>query len=211
MKVQKIGMITVIASIVALAFGAPAAAHVVVKPAEVMTAGFYTFTVGVPNEKEVPVSEVKLLIPNGVRHVSPTQKAGWEISLEKEGEGTAQKVTSITWRGGTIAVDFRDDFLFSAQTPDGATQLEWRAYQTYADGTTVAWDRAAEGGHGGDDNTGPFSVTKVVAEDPNKASSLKEAEQKADEATSAAQTAFYVGVAGVVVGLIGIFLGSRKR
>lgn len=189
---------------------ANAAAHVVVKPAEVPTAGFQSFVVGVPNEKDIPTVSLKLTIPQGLAYVTPNQKAGWKISVDKTGSGESATVTAITWTGA-IAPGFRDDFGFSAQVPDQPTELQWKAYQTYADGTVVSWDQASEGGHdeeGG--NSGPFSVTKVVSESSTDAS-IKQAQQTATDTQTQAQRALYVGIAGVVVGLIAVFLATRKR
>jgi uncharacterized protein YcnI len=196
---------------VTVAVGAPASAHVVVKPAEAVTASFQTFTVGVPNEKDIPTTSIKVLIPEGVKHVSPTQKAGWKISVQTSGEGDTEATTSITWNNGTIIKGMRDDFTFSGQVPAKETDLQWKAYQTYSDGTVVAWDQASEGGHGSSEKTaGPFSVTKVVTQTAQE-SALKQAEQTAINAKNSAATALYVGLAGLLVGLASIFLGTRKK
>lgn len=190
-----------------LTFGGVASAHVVVKPAEVVTAGFQTFTVSVPNEKDMPTTSLKLNIPVGMKHVSPTTKTGWNIDVAKEGETSV-----IAWSGGTIENGFRDDFTFSGQVPDQATELQWKAYQTYADGTTVAWDKATSGhSHDSEDkNTGPFSVTQVVPESA-VVTSAKQTEQAAADAKTLAQRALYIGVAGVVIGLGGVYMAIRKK
>jgi len=208
---QKLSVFGVLLSIATLAFSASASAHVAVKPAEVVTAGFQTFTIGVPNEKDISTTSVKLVIPAGLKHVQATQKAGWQIDVEKDGTGEDATVTSITWSGNEVKAGFRDDFTFSGQVPEKATELQWKAYQTYSDGTVVSWDKASEGGHdeeGG--NSGPFSVTKVVA-DTATDTSIKKADQAAADAKSAANTALYVGIAGVVAGLAGVYFGTRKK
>lgn len=195
--------------VVALALSAVASAHVVVKPAEVVTAGFQTFTIGVPNEKAIPTTEVKLAIPEGLQYVSPTVKSGWSINVEKEGSGEDATVKSITWSGGEIGEGLRDDFTFSAKVPENATELQWKAYQTYADGTVVSWDQAeSDNSHGGG-NSGPFSVTKVVTE-TSQDTAAKKADQAAADASHTARQALYVGIAGVVVGMIGIFFATRR-
>lgn len=192
--------------------GGPASAHVVVRPNEVLTAGFQTFTIGVPNEKAIPTTNVKLVIPVGVQHVSPTVKPGWHITTEKDGTGEDATVTSVTWDGGSIDAGLRDEFSFSAQVPDKATELQWKAYQTYSDGTVVAWDKD-ESSHGHDtegSNSGPFSVTKVVDETEAEAS-LNITSKAASDAQTAATRAVYIAVVAVVVGFIGIFLATRKK
>lgn len=185
-------------------------AHVIVKPAEVLTAGFQTFSIGVPNEKAISTTSVKLLVPEGLKHVMPTQKDGWNITTEKTGEGDEASVTSITWTGNTVQPGFRDEFTFSGQVPDTATELHWKAYQTYSDGTVVSWDKKDDGGHDELGNSGPFSITKVVTQTANE-SDLNATQQVASVAKDSSSTALYVGIAGVVVGLVGIFLATRKK
>lgn len=208
-KLNKLPLIGLLVSIMVLTLTAATSAHVVVKPAEVVTAGFVTFTIGVPNEKTIPTTSVKLAIPEGLHHVSPTQKSGWEISTEKQGQGESATIQSITWSGNTIGDGFRDEFTFSAQVPEKATELQWKAYQTYADGTVVSWDKKDEGGHGARGNSGPFSVTKVVTETEQQVAQ-KNVEAAAADAKSTADRSLYVGVAGVLLSLVAIALATRK-
>lgn len=155
----------------ALLFAQPAFAHVTVKPGEVLTGSYETFTVSVPNEEDTAaVTELRLVMPEGLEGVTPSVTPGWEVSVDEEGQGEDAAVTSITWQGGEIPAGFRDDFTFSAKTPDEAGELRWKAYQTYDNGTVVAW-AFAEGEEPetpGEDaaftEAGPFSVTSVVAE-----------------------------------------------
>lgn len=209
---QKLSVFGVLLGVATLAFSASASAHVVVKPAEAVTAGFQTFTIGVPNEKDTSTTSVKLVIPAGLKYVQSTQKAGWQIDVEKDGTGEDATVKSITWSGNEVKAGFRDDFTFSGQVPEKATELQWKAYQTYSDGTVVSWDKASSGDNheSEDENSGPFSVTKVVADTATDAS-IKKADQAAADAKSAANTALYVGIAGVIVGLAGVYFGTRKK
>jgi uncharacterized protein YcnI len=149
---KKIIIAIVIASVLGIA--SPVLAHVVVTPNSAETAAFQTFTVGVPSEKQVPTVAVRLTIPNGLLYVTPTVKPGWKITTKKSGD----KVTEIMWSGGSIPVGQRDDFSFSAQLPEEAGTIAWKAYQTYSDGTTVSWDKDPETV----DQTGtPYSVTAI--------------------------------------------------
>lgn len=208
---QKLSIFSLLGGIVALAFGASVSAHVVVKPAEVGAAGFQIFTIGVPNEKDIPTTSIKLVIPDGIKYVLPTQKEGWQIDIEKEGVGPDAPVRSITWSGNEVKAGFRDEFTFSGQVPDKAAELQWRAYQTYSDGTLVSWDKAvgSDGRESEDENSGPFSVTKVVA-DTATDGSIRKADEVAADAKNSANTALYAGIAGIVVGLAGVYLGTRK-
>ena len=189
-------------------------AHVTVKPGEVATASYQVFTVNVPNEKEIPTTSVKVAVPENVSSVTPTNKSGWKVSTEKEGTGEEAKVKSITWSGGEIADGLRDEFTFSAKTPDEATEIKWKAYQTYSDGTVVSWDKEEEGdSHSEDSNSGPLSVTNVTAEaiSNNDHDSSKSNTVTATKAQVSADRALYVGIAGVILGLGAVFLATRKK
>lgn len=191
-----------------LVLAGTAAAHVVVRPAEVPTAAFQTFTVSVPNEKDIPTTGVKVVIPAGVENVTPTQKAGWSIDIESS-NGI---VSAITWSGGTVEKDLRDEFTFSAKTPEKETKLQWKAYQTYADGTVVAWDKANDnGGHDNNKpNEGPFSVTKVVA-DTNTEKATGADNEKIASIEKNTQRALYIAIMSLAIGVLSLALATRKK
>jgi uncharacterized protein YcnI len=110
-------------------------AHVRVLPEEVPADGFEVFTVRVPNEKEVPTTEVRVEVPEGftVSRVEPVY--GWDYELEEE----AGAVKAITWSGGEIGeTEFRQ-FDIQGRTPAEPGEYAWNAYQTYADGEVVEW------------------------------------------------------------------------
>ena len=157
------------AFVISLSAVSLASAHVVVGPAEAVTGERQVFTVSVPNEKKAGVSGVRIVIPEGVEDAMPTVHAGWAATTKSEGG----QVTEIEWNGGDIPEGQRDDFSFKAQVPTKATELQWKAYQTYTDGTVVSWDQPPKAdGHGEEGgNSGPLSITKVsdsIKEDANK-------------------------------------------
>ncbi|HSW88856.1 MAG TPA: YcnI family protein [Candidatus Saccharimonadales bacterium] len=143
-------------------FAAPAFAHVIVRPKQVGVAAWQEFTMSVPTEKDNSTVGVKLLIPNGLVNVSPNVKAGWTINEVKTGSGEDAKVTEIDWTGGNIPAGQRDDFLFQTQVPAKETTLKWKAYQTYQDGSVVAWDHAPSKNPEDDAAPPPYSQTKIV-------------------------------------------------
>ncbi|MBP9719432.1 MAG: YcnI family protein [Candidatus Levybacteria bacterium] len=163
-------------------------AHVSVKPSKVGIATFQTFTIGVPVEQDIPTIGVRLIIPEDVHYVTPNVKPGWNIEIKKVGENEEAKVTELIWTGGEIPAGQRDEFLFSAQSPAQAGTIPWKAYQTYADGTVVAWDTNPKNitAHGEEDEgdeehdaVHPYSETKVINDlqptsSPNNTSSSPE-------------------------------------
>lgn len=210
MKLQRpiaVALSTIFAALsFALAVPGSAFAHVTVKPGEVATATYQVFTVSVPNEKNIPTVAVKVEMPAAIASVTPTSKTGWKVTIERDGNDENAVVTAITWSGGEIAVGLRDEFTFSAKTPNEDTELKWKAYQTYSDGTAVSWDKEDEGdNHGKDSNSGPLSVTNVTKDAEAEDSS------NSNDAKVAADRAMYVAVAGVVLGLVSVFLATRKK
>lgn len=195
---------------ITILFASSVSAHVVVKPAEVATASFQTFTVSVPNEKDVANTAVKLVIPDGLKHVTPSIKQGWTITAEKDGTDETATTKSISWTGGSIPAGFRDDFTFSAQAPAQPVDLQWKAYQTYEGGQVVSWDiendKQPKKSDGSPDfsTTGPFSVTKIQAKPAVATTQDTNAQRTADRA-------LYLGVASTILALVGIFLATRKR
>jgi uncharacterized protein YcnI len=143
---------------------ASASAHVVVGPGEVKTATRTTFAVSVPNEHQTPVVEVRLLIPDGLESIRPFAKSGWNVRVVKSGEGEDAKVTEIIWSGGSVPVDLKDEFQFGAKTPANETELQWKAYETYQDGTVIAWDQPPSD----TEDSKPYSVTKIISGDDSE-------------------------------------------
>jgi uncharacterized protein YcnI len=201
-------LISILSCVFLLTAVSPAFAHVVVRPNTANVAAFQTFTVGVPVEKEVPTTSVRLVIPEGLQHVTPNVKPGWTIDVTREGEGEAAKVTEIIWSGGSIPVGQRDEFVFSAQLPAQESTLAWKAYQTYEDGTVVSWDQdpaKEEHGHGEDRQTGPWSETKVVNDLANVG--LTATEEKSAED----RLPLVLSIAALLLAGTSVWMQSRKK
>jgi uncharacterized protein YcnI len=211
-KVQKLASFIVVLMLF-LTSASLTMAHVVVKPNQVNVAAFQTFTVGVPNEKELPTVGLRLMIPDNLKHVSPNVKPGWNVIVKKSGEGEDAKVTEISWTGGSIPAGQRDDFLFSAQAPADAGAINWKAYQTYQDGTVVAWDQdpnapkpsVAPGEEG--ESTTPYSVTKVV----NDLASASTTPVVLPANQSGQSTSMIFSVAALLLSFAAIGLALRKN
>ncbi|MBP7846106.1 MAG: YcnI family protein [Candidatus Pacebacteria bacterium] len=151
-------------------------AHVTVKPAQVGVAVYQTFTAGVPNEKDIPTTGLRVVIPEGMTSIMPVVKPGWTISTKTVKVGETEKVSEIIWSGGSIPVGQRDEFSFSAKSPASEATVQWKAYQTYSNGVIVAWDQSPEelkkteeakasssGEHKEEEHaTGPYSETKII-------------------------------------------------
>lgn len=145
-----------------------ALAHTVVTPNEVAAGTSKIFTVEVSSEKAQSTVELRLLLPKGLSHVTPTVKPGWYIRVKSEDPANPTVATEIAWFGGIIQQDRRDEFTFSAEVPNEETTLQWKAHQIYSDGSVVSWteanDEQPKDTKGDDDFSkfGPYSETKVT-------------------------------------------------
>jgi uncharacterized protein YcnI len=199
-------IITSIITSLAVVVMVPAAAfaHVVVTPGQAGIGQELTFNVSVPNEQKTPVMNLRLDIPDGVTNVTPTAKDGWTITTDKTSGAQNPEVTSITWANGTIPVGQRADFSFSAQVPASATDLNWKAYQTYGDGTIVHWDQKPAGSDDSTGNAGPYSVTRVVND------LTKTTTATTPSSNSNGNTALVFSLVALVLSVVA-FSSSRKK
>lgn len=180
---------------------APALAHVKVTPENVGVAKFQTFSISVPNEKDTATTAIRLVMPDGLKEVTPTIKAGWTVDVKKDGTGDDAKVTEIDWTG-SLPVGYRDDFTFSAQVPDKPTTLNWKAYQTYQSGEVVSWDQDPNVAKSSDTNAPeptPYSTTAVVNDLTDQTST------KTDE------TPLYLSLLAVVIATAALLKPSPKK
>lgn len=149
---------------VALLLPRAALAHSVVSPAQTSTSKYENFSLSVPTEKDVPTVGMRLEVSTELDYVTPVVKPGWAIKVTKDAAG---KVTQIAWTGGSIPAGQKDFFQFSARTPATSTTLVWKAYQTYRDGTVVAWDRDPSKPEPGKEKAeNPYSMTEVKSDAP---------------------------------------------
>lgn len=208
---KKVALMAMSVSTLALGFTNLALAHVVVRPGDAKTGTYQTFTVSVPVERKSPTVKVEVYIPMGVTSVTPTVKPGWTIETEKHDEDGTSMISAITWTGGEVGVGLRDEFTFSAKTPDEPTDLQWKAYQTYKDGTVVSWDQESKASEESEDaTTGPFSVTKVAV-DSDQDKALKNADSKASSAQHGATNALYAGIGAGVLALIALVVALMRN
>lgn len=209
----------------------PIFAHAVVKPNSVGVGSFQTFTLGVPSEKPVATTGVRLVIPEGLDFVSPNVKPGWKIEIKKaaapggpqvadDGDVVEGRVTEIVWSGGSIPAEQRDDFMFSAKVPAKPTDLQWRVYQTYQDGTAIAWDQDPKApqpkdskGNNDFSKVGPYSVTKVTNDLTGTPTANAQANTAASPAPAMAKaeagTGTYVSWAALLLSLVAFILSAK--
>jgi uncharacterized protein YcnI len=135
-------------------FAGIASAHVTVLPKETTQGSYEMFTVRVPSENDtVPTTQVKVEFPSDVNISRFEPKPGWKYEIEKD---ASDKITSVTWTTegeGLSATEF-GLFYMQGKVADEATEIVFKAYQTYQDGSVVEWV-------GAPDAQKPASVTTV--------------------------------------------------
>ncbi|MEI6478138.1 MAG: DUF1775 domain-containing protein [bacterium] len=181
-----------------------ASAHVVITPSQVGVATTQTFSISVPNEKDnVSVTGLRLVLPGGLADVMPTVQLGWNIATKADDKG---KLTEISWIGGVIPAGQRLDFTFRAQVPGTQGALNWKAYQTFSDGTITSWDQAPVAGRANDDSLTPYSETTIINDLAATPTPVTGATSTGRDSASRALAAV-----ALIVAVAGCFLGLRKK
>lgn len=153
-------ILSILASTVFIITTSPSVlAHSKVTPAQTGIGKDEIFTATIENEKDIATSNVRLVLPKGIENVEAYAKPGWTVSYSRNGN----LINEITWSNGVLPGRLKDTFTFDAQVPANPTKLEWKIYQTYEDGSIVAWadsNPKTVDKEGAD--TGPASYTSVA-------------------------------------------------
>lgn len=190
-----------------LVFTIMASAHVVVYPKETTQGTYEKFTVRVPSEKDIPTVKVEVKFPLDAVTISRFEpKPGWNYTVAKDANG---KITGVTWSAtgdGLSSTEF-GEFNMQGKVADTATQISWKAYQTYQDGSVVEW----VGAEGSDK---PASVTavkaKTAATTPDSHGNAEPAKAMDSKSSSAAPP--YLSIAAVILGALALIVAlARKR
>lgn len=184
-----------------------ASAHVTVYPKESTQGSYEKFTVRVPSEKDIPTVKIEVKFPMDAVAVSRFEpKAGWTYELAKD---TAGKITGVTWKAtgdGLASTEF-GEFNMQGKVADAATEIVWKAYQTYKDGSVVEW----VGANGSDK---PASVTTVKAKSAAGATTDSHGQVIAGNAAASgtsSNTTLYLSIAAVVLGALSLIVSLTKK
>jgi len=115
-----------------------ASAHVVVVPATSRTGQVQRYTMHVPNEKQVVNASVELIFPAELTVAVVDLLPGWTLSLKKDAQG---RILSAVW-AGALAPGQAAEFTFTAQNPPQPVVVQWKAVQTFQDGSFIEWTGA---------------------------------------------------------------------
>ncbi|MFE6484228.1 YcnI family protein [Streptomyces sp. NPDC057757] len=224
-NLRRAGLVAGLTSAAVLAAAGAAFAHVTVHPesyAKGATDGVLTFRV--PNEEDTAsTTKVQVFLPTDhpVLGVLVTPQDGWTAQVTttklktpvKTDDGSiTEAVSEITWTGGRIRHGEYQDFNVAfGQLPDDADQLAFKTLQTYSDGNVVRWIEEAEQGGEEPENPAPvLALTAGTAADSGAAASSSTDSGSASDSTaessaaSSDSTARGLGIAGLVVGVLGL-------
>ncbi|WP_405469815.1 YcnI family protein [Streptomyces canus] len=221
-SLRRIGLGGALAAAAVLTAAGAASAHVTVHPdsyAKGATDGALTFRV--PDESDTAsTTKVQLFLPTdhpllGVL-VSPHD--GWTAKVTdtklktpvKTDDGTiTDAVSEITWTGGKIGPGHYEDFdVAFGQLPDDTAQLTFKTLQTYSDGKVVRWIEEAAQGDEEPENPAPVLKLTAAGTTSATASQTSTVVSKASKASASDSTARGLGVAGLVVGVLGLAAGA---
>ncbi|WP_406330111.1 YcnI family protein [Streptomyces sp. NBC_00203] len=196
------------------------------------TDGVLTFRV--PNEEDTAsTTKVQVFLPTDhpVLGVLVTPQAGWTAKVTttklktpiKTDDGTiTDAVSEITWTGGRIRHGEYQDFdVAFGQLPDNTDELSFKTLQTYSDGNVARW--IEETPKGGEEPENPAPVLTLTAKDAGEdgsdeastsdsssgsgtasRSGSSPAAAAKSSASSSDSTARGLGIAGLIVGVLGL-------
>jgi len=98
------------------------------------------YTVRVPTEGKVATTKAELRVPEGVAIGLVGAAGNWKQDIIRENN----RIVGITWHVNIQPGEFME-FVFLARNPRDKTEIVWTLKQTYADGTTEDWTKAADG------------------------------------------------------------------
>ncbi len=231
--------VAVLTGSVVLLAAVPAFAHVTVQPGAAPKGSYSTVNFKVPNEEDhASTTKVQVFLPTDhpIASVSIQPVPGWTAKVTtsklatplKTDDGTVDTaVSQITWSGGKLAPGQFQQFPVSfGPLPDDADALTFKALQTYSNGDIVRWIDVPQAGQPEPEHPAPTLKLTAAASDgsaptatgsPAAAPAASATRTDTAATTSAGgsdDTARALGIAGIVVGVLGVGFGvfaGRRR
>lgn len=143
-----------------VAAASSALAHVTLERREAPAGTYYKAVLGVPHGCEGSETvAIHVDIPEGVIAVKPMPKSGWQLSSEKgayarsyqnHGRAVAEGIKRVSWRGGVLADEHYDEFVFVAylaEELEPGKPLYFRVLQECTRGSNDWRQTPTEGSH----------------------------------------------------------------
>lgn len=235
---RRIAVVGGVAATTVLLVSGTAFAHVTVQPEGAAAKGGYaTIAFKVPNERDnASTTKLEITLPTDhpLASVSAEPVPGWQVKITKsklakpltiEGKQIDEAVSKVTWTGGKIEPGQFQRFPLSVgQLPTDADQLTFKALQTYSNKEVVRWIEEQKPGAAEPENPAPVLKLTAAADEHGSASTASDetpgdtssTDGKKDTASSSNSdnTARVLGIAGIVVGILGVAFGliaGRRR
>lgn len=214
--IRKLAVVGVIVTGVVMLTAGAAFAHVEIeREGEVTAQGVVNATLSVPNESNTNTTKtIELVFPASPKLTTATAENanGFTATVNKDQAGD---VTSITWTGGTISGDDEVKFpLTLGDFPADTQTADFKALQTYDDGTVVRWIEPTPAS--GEEPEHPAPVLYVKGEAPHDddapatiTSEHSDSGSHDDGMSTGAIVAIVLGVI-IVIALV-VFLVMRSR
>lgn len=211
--------------------GGPAWAHVTISPGSAPKGSDAVLAFNVPDESDTAsTTQVAIFFPTDHPIADALVKplAGWTAKVEtmkvakpiKTDTGSVTvAVKSVTWSGGNIEPGQFEQFTVSVGLPADASSLEFKALQTYSDGTVTHWIEETPPGGAEPDHPAPVLAltsgsdvtTPTTAAGTSAVSDNLAKKSAVDSAKSLSVVGIVVGALGLVVALGAFVLGRRPR
>lgn len=195
------------ATILAVAAPLAASAHVTVTPSNTAASSYsvLTFSVGHGCEGS-PTTALTFTVPESIESVTPTVNPGWSIT---ETEGTV-----VYTAAEPLADGQRTTFELSVKLPDlpAGEQLDFPVLQECEVGSTDWAEPVVEGQDEPEHPAPSIVLTEATGDGHGHAPAEQEAAHDAAPAASSDDVlARVLGIAGLVLGTVGVMIGVTSR
>ncbi len=204
-------------AVIALVPAVAASAHVSASANSTAAGSYSVITFSVPHGCEgSPTTGIEIQIPDTILSVTPTVNPNWTVEKQNltldeplegpHGETITERVASVTYAaiGDGLADGYRDTFDVQVLLPEGEAgdAVEFPVLQTCAEGSTE-WV----------DDDVPTVILTAAAEGDHHGGDAEEEHSAAETPTASGDDALArtLGVAGLVVGAVGIVLAVTAR
>lgn len=201
-----------------------AAAHVEVTSPGATEGEEGVLTFRVPTEKDVPTVKVEVVMPTDtpLTDVLISPKAGWTYALtmakpskpltNEDGNPVTEIVSRVTWtatNGGIKPNEF-DQFQVLADPLPKASQLTFKALQTYGDGSVVSWIQEPVAGAPDPDFPAPVLALAAGDEPADAVGADDRVPTSSSTSTVLGSIALGVGILALL-GVGWVLIGQRRR
>ncbi|MGC0366833.1 uncharacterized protein YcnI [Rhodococcus sp. 27YEA15] len=183
-----------------------ASAHVTVVAPGAAQGGYSVLTFRVPTESDTAsTTKVTVALPE-LKSARTEPLPGWTSVVDKD--PTTLVAKSVTWTadpGVGVAPGQFQQFVLSAGPLPTEETVEFKATQTYSDGTVVNWDQEALADGSEPDKPAPSLTLAAASGDGHGSDSTATATEVHTDNTD--NTARWLGGVGLVLGALGAALG----